>query len=559
MQIFLELTTIVLIATVVSFLMRLLKQPLIVGYILSGIIAGPYFLNALHSTEFIDILSKMGIAILLFVVGLTLSPKVIKEVGKVSLLTGIGQVVFTALIGFGISISLGIDRIAALYIAVALTFSSTIIVLKLLSDKGDLNKLYGKIAIGFLLVQDILASIFLIVVSSIGASAGGDVSLMVLLVILKGTSVAIALYLISQFVLPHLVRFAASSQELLFLFSIGWGLALASLFYFIGFSAEIGALIAGVMLSVTPFAHEIGSRLKPLRDFFIVLFFILVGSQMQLDALPRIIGPALILSVFVLVGNPLIMIVIMHVLGYKRKTAYMTGLITAQISEFSLILAGVGFSLGQLSRDGLSLIALVGLITIAGSTYLILYADALYPYVEKFLKLLEFRAKKSDIPAKQSEYDVLVFGFDRVGHDFMHLFEKMKKKYLVVDFNPYLITKMENHGIPCLYGDAEDVEFLAELNLHQVKLCVSTIPDHKTSLLLLKHLRKANPKVIIVMLSHDIHTARELYDLGANYVILPHYLSAKHTAHMIEKLGFDVHEFDVERQRHLNYMAERDL
>ena len=234
MEIFIELTTIVLITLGVSLVMRFLKQPLIVGYILAGILAGPYFFNALQSTEFIELLSKMGITMLLFIVGLHLSPKVIKEVGKVSVMTGVGQVLLTGVVGLVIVLFLHISFIPALYIAIALTFSSTIIVLKLLSDKGDLNKLYGKISIGFLLVQDIIAAIILIAISSFSESTFDPV-MTVVIVTLKGIQLTIALYLVTKYILPHVVKYAASSQEFLFLFSLSWGLALASLFYWLGF------------------------------------------------------------------------------------------------------------------------------------------------------------------------------------------------------------------------------------------------------------------------------------------------------------------------------------
>jgi Kef-type K+ transport system membrane component KefB len=560
MEIFYELTTIVLITLGVSLVMKVLKQPLIVGYIIAGILAGPYFFNAIRSTDLIELLSKMGITMLLFIVGLHMSPKVIKEVGKVSLLTGIGQVLLTGLVGLCLVLLLGIPLIPALYIAIALTFSSTIIVLKLLSDKGDVNKLYGKIAIGFLLVQDLIAAFLLIVIPSFSAQTQFSPVMTGSVLLLKGIQVSIIIYLVTKYFLPRFTRFVASSSELLFLFSLSWGFSFAAIFYWYGFSAEIGALVAGVTLSVTPFAHEIGSRLKPLRDFFIIIFFILIGSQMELAAFPRIAFPAMMLSLFVLIGNPILMIVIMHVLGYKRKTAYLTGIITAQISEFSLILVAFGFQFGHLSTDIVSLISLIGLLTIAGSTYLILYAENLYPYLEPFLKHLEFRPQtRQETKQTNNNYDIVLFGFDRVGHDFVQLFSHLKKRVLVVDVNPYLIKQMKQAGIACRYGDAEDIEFLHELPLRQIHMCVSTIPDSKTSLLLLRQVRKVNKKAIVILLSHDIHSANELYKNGASYVMLPHYLSAKHTTQMIEHIGFDRQEFEGERQKHLAYLAEHTV
>ncbi len=558
MEIFLELATIVFIATAVSVLMRLLKQPLIVGYILSGILVGPSALNALHTTAFIDTLSRMGITILLFVVGLHMSPKVIKEVGKVSLLTGIGQVVVTAIVGYFIALTLGFAKTPALYISIGLTFSSTIIVLKLLSDKGDLNKLYAKITIGFLLTQDVIAALILIIIPIIAGGSNTNSYVTFGVLILKAIQIGLLLYLVTKYLLPRFIKFLANSQELLFLFSICWGLAMSSLFYLYGFSAEIGALVAGVTLSVTPYAYQIGSRLKPLRDFFLVLFFVLTGSHIHLGTLSSIIVPAIVFSLYVLIGNPIIMMVIMRLLGYPRKTAYLAGLTVSQISEFSLILAAVGFSMGHLTENQFSLMTLIGLVTITGSTYFMLYANDLYPHVEKWLKKLEFMKTKLEKSTQEETYDVLLFGFDRVGHDFVNLFKKLNKDYLVIDFNPHLIREMEQHAIPCRYGDAEDVEFLQELGLSNVKMCVSTIPDFKANLQLLKKVRQASHSAIVILLSHNIEEAVALYKNGASYVMLPHYLSAKHTVHMIDKFGFDKKEFDEEKEKHLAYIEERE-
>lgn len=555
MIVFNELAGILILATVVSIVMRLLKQPLIVGYIITGILAGPHFLNVFQSTEHIEVFSKIGITTLLFIVGLHMNPKVIKEIGKVSLLTGIGQVLFTTLTGFALAILLGIERIAAIYISIALTFSSTIIILKLISDKGDLHKLYGKIAIGFLLVQDIVATIALLVISSLTQSQNTDLLPFSLQLTVKGLLLFVNLSIISMYTMPKISKFIASSQELLFLFSLSWGLGLASVFYILGFSVEIGALVAGVVLSMTPFAYEAGSRLKPLRDFFIILFFISLGSQMVFENIAELILPVLIFSIFVLVGNPIIMIVIMNLLGFKRKTNFMTGIAIAQISEFSLILATVGFNAGHIDQRTLSIITMVGLITIPASTYLIYNSDFLYQRFEKFLKLLELRKNtKKENRGDDEIYELILFGFDRAGNDFVSAFKKLDKSFIVIDFNPESITKLEESGIPYRYGDAEDVEFLEELSLNKAKLIVSTIPDAKTNLLLTKFVHEVNPKAILIILTYDKKEAKKLYDAGATYIVVPHYLGAAHITNIINKLGLDLSGFKEEREKHYRHL-----
>src|SRR3989344_3542813 len=558
MNIFSEITIIVAIAAFISLIMRLLRQPLVVGYILTGIIVGPYTLNILQSTDQVELFSKIGITVLLFIVGLNLNPQVIKELGKVSLVTGVGQVLVTSAIGFSIALLLGIERIAAIYLSIALTLSSTIIILKLLSDRGDLNKLYGRIAIGFLIIQDLIASLILLFISTFSTAGDANLTILILFLVVKLLIVLCSLYLVSAYVIPSLFKFVAKSQELLFLFSLAWGLGLAVTLYQIGFSLEIGALIAGVTLSVTPYAYEIGSRLRPLRDFFIVLFFILLGSQMVLDKVIELIIPTLLFSVFVLIGNPVILILLLNLLGFKRRTSFMAGLTVAQISEFSLILASLGFSLGHISRDILSLITMVGLITITGSTYFILYSERIYPHVEGLLKRLQLLPEKKKEPGSNGqEFDCILFGYDRVGADFIKIFSKMNVSYIVVDYNPTSVQRLAEQNIPYRFGDAEDVEFLEELNLSKTKLVLSTIPDHKTNVLLTRKITRSNKRAISIIIAKTIQQAQTLYQEGATYVLMPHYLGARYASHMISRFGLHKQAYLEEKEKHIDHINNR--
>lgn len=558
MAIFFELSLLLVITTLVCIAMRFLKQPLVVGYILSGIIAGPYALNVLNARNELELFSKVGIVFLLFIVGLHLNPRVVREVGKISLVAGIGQVICTSLIGFFISLALGIDRIAALYVSIALTLSSTIIILKLLADKKDLQKLYAKISIGLLLVQDIVAAIILIFIAVIANEGAADIHQTLFLVGLNGMVLLFGLLFVSGYALPRLIDSIAGSQELLFLFSLAWGTGLASLFSILGFSVEIGALVAGVTLSATPYAHEFASRLKPLRDFFIVLFFLLLGSQVAVPDIGTVLVPALILSAFVLVGNPIIVIILMNLLGFSRRTGFMTGMTVAQISEFSLILASLGFRVGHLSQDVLSLVALVALITIAGSTYLILYSEKLYPFLSDILNRLELiKKKRTDKGAVDEDYSSVIFGYDRVGQNFVKAFADAGERFLVVDFNPHSIQKLTQKDIPLRCGDAADIEFLEELPVSKPKLIVSTIPDLATNLLILSVMLSRNDKAIIMPIADTVAEAQKLYEAGAAYVIMPHHLGAEFAARLIRKHQFDASAYKQERDDHLQRLAQK--
>ncbi len=554
MEVFIELSIIFGITVLISGFMKLLKQPLIIGYILSGILVSPYFLNIIQSTEALKVFSQIGIALLLFIVGLNLSPKVIKEVGKVSLITGLGQIVFTSSFGFFISKLLGFSTIVSLYIAIALTFSSTIIIMKLLSDKKDLEKLYGKISVGFLLVQDLFVIALLMIISSF--SGGLDIHSLSLLNIVYGLLSIAAFILINIYVLPRLSKFFAKSQEFLFLFSIAWGLGLAALFHFMGFSMEIGALVAGIAFSMSPFHYEISSKMKPLRDFFIILFFILLGSQMVLGDIAELIVPAIIFSLFILIGNPLIVMVLMGILGYKKKTGFQAGFTVAQISEFSLILITLGVSVGHLTGEILSLVTIIGLITISGSTYLVMYSDKMYPYLAKYLSIFE-RKKTIESEKHVEDYEVILCGCNRIGYDLLESFKKIKKKALVVDYNPETINQLSKEGVDCRYGDLDDEEFLSELNLIKAKMVISTIPDFETNLLLINKIKQLNERAIVMVTSHNLEEADKLYESGATYIIMPHFLSGIQASKIIEEYKFNTNKFKKEKRTHIEYLKKR--
>jgi Kef-type K+ transport system membrane component KefB/Trk K+ transport system NAD-binding subunit len=557
MEVFMEISIIIVITVLIAGIMRLLKQPLIISYIFTGIIAGPHLLDVIRSIETITIFSHIGIALLLFIVGLGLSPKAIKGVGKVSLITGVGQVMFTSLIGFFICGLLGFSTIVSAYVAIALTFSSTIIIMKLLSDKGDMKTLYGRIAIGFLIVQDLIAVLILMVISSI--TTGFDFTTLVFGTLLRGFGLSMLLFLTGIYVLPSVTKNIAKSQEFLLLFSLGWCFALATLFHYLNFSMEIGALIAGITLSLSPYRYEISSKLRPLRDFFIVLFFILLGAQMGFADMSPYMAPILILSAFILIGNPIIVMILMGLLGYTRRNSFLAGLTVAQISEFSLILIALGVKVGHLTNEILSFVTTIGLITIAGSAYMILYANRLYPHLSEYLRVFERKGKKVD-EHKYHEYeiyDIIIFGCNLIAYDLLESFKKSEEKFLVVDYNPETIIGLAKEGIDCRYGDASDSELLNDLNLSKSKMVISTIPDFDTNVLLITKIRESNENTIIIVVSHQIDEAIELYNKGATYVVMPHFLGGHCVSTLIEKYGLDFNKFLQEKVAHLEHLEVR--
>ncbi len=551
---FMQFGLIILVVLGVSFVMKILKQPLIIGYILSGILVGPFFLNLIKGSDLIIVFSEMGIAFLLFIVGLRLSPKVIKEVGAVALITGLGQIIFTSLIGYFIATLFGFSVIASIYIAIALTFSSTIIIMKLLSDKDALEKLYGKISIGFLLVQDLVAILILIIISSL--SSGDGSSSLLFATLLKGLLVIVILIPISYYVLPFFSDFFAKSQEFLFLFAISWGFGLSILFLYLGFSIEVGALIAGIMLSISPYSYEISSKLKSLRDFFIISFFLILGSQMVFGDISNLLVPGIVLSLFILIGNPLIVMVLMGLLGYSKKTGFMSGLTVAQISEFSLILIALGVRVGNLGSEILSFVTMVGLFTIAGSSYMIIYSDFIYSKISGFLSIFEKKNVK-DKEVIEKDYDYFLLGYNRVGFSLIRSFSKINKNFLVIDYDPRVVNDLKKRGIDALYGDVEDSDFLEDLGISKAKLIVSTIPEKDTNRVVLDVLKRNKSDSIVLLTARQIKDAFDLYRLGADYVILPHFLGGEYTGRLIESCKIDKKKYSAERKKELKLLKLR--
>lgn len=554
--IFAELSLIIVLAVIISSIIKLFKQPLVIGYIITGIIASSILFD-INSTDALATFSQIGVALLLFIVGISLNPKTLKEFGWISLAISMCQIVFTTIIAFFLNLLLGFGFVASLYMSIALTFSSTIIIMKLLSDKNALDTLYGKISIGLLLVQDLIAIMILIAVSAFSAS--GSFEDIILKVAVKGLGLTGLVFFIGYFLFPKLKQFMGNSQEYLFIFSIGWCLAWSTLFSYAGFSIEIGALLAGISLSVSPFHYEISSRIRPLRDFFIVLFFIFLGIQMELTAITKNLHIILLLSLFVLAVKPIIIMITMGILGFTKRNGFMVGLITTQISEFSLIIIALGAGLGHISKEVMSIFTIIGLVTIAGSAYLIQYSKQIYELLSPVIKIFEKKGKKLDEYHQLAghDYDVILWGYNRIGFDLLRALKKINEKFLVIDFNPVTILELTKEGVPCRYGDASDIELLDELNFSKAKMLISTIPDLDINLFLINYTRKKNKRAIIIVVSHDIEDADKLYSAGATYVLMPHFLGGHHVAKMIEKHGLKQINYLKEKEEHMRILDLR--
>lgn len=504
-----------------------LRQPVLIAYIVIGIVAGPAVLGVVTAHDQIDLLAQVGVAVLLFVVGLKLELQHIRHIGPVALATGLGQLAFTIVIGFLIILAMGKGWVEALYVAVALTFSSTIIIVKLLSDKREIDSLHGRIAVGFLIVQDLAVVIAMMVMSAM-RSDGGEGSLLALtgsLALRLGIAVA-GMYLLMRYVLPRVVDRMAQSQELLLIFAIAWGTGLAALGEWAGFSKEAGAFLAGFSLASTHYRDAINARLTGIRDFLLLFFFIDLGAKLDFSTLGGEIWPAVMLSLFVLIGNPLIVMAIMGYMGYRKRTGFLCGLTVAQISEFSIIFVAMGISLGHVDNGALGLTTLVGLVTIALSTYMILYSHPLYERLAPWLVIFERKRPFRELAIMTErhdlrEVDVIVFGLGRYGSRLALGMKKAELKVLGVEFDPEVVRSLRRQGLPVRYGDGIASEFLESLPLKDTRWVVSTLPDMASNRDLLRGLRELHFAGEVAVVAREELDDAFLKKLGAPTILYP--------------------------------------
>lgn len=565
-SIFNELTLLLILAGAIAFIVSLLKQPSIVGYIITGLLLGPLGYYKIREGEALSGLAEIGITLLLFMVGLELDMSQLKKMGRSVLFAGLTQVLLTSSAGFLLLKLLHFSTISSLYLAAALTFSSTIIVVKLLSEKKDLQSLYGKLAVGIFLVQDFFAILILIGLSSLGGHEGGMYASLplwqnIILAMVRGLILVLGVMWVSTKVFPKVLKVIGGNDELLLVFSLAWALGLAAFVAtpLIGFSLEIGGFLAGLSLASSSVHFEVSARIKPIRDFFIVIFFIILGSGLVFTGLGSLTLPVILLCLFVLIGKPLIVLISLACLGFKPRTGFLAGVTVAQVSEFSLILAGIGSKLGHLQSSDVALITITGIVSISMSSYMIMYASRLADSMRGLLSWFDFKKGSAEkyLSTVVLKNHVILVGAHRLGHHLLDSLQKQKTPFIVVDFNPEIVEQCIERGLLSVCGDITDPYIQEQVNLHDAKVVISTVPDHNDNLALVAAIqktfagRRAKPRLIFVAQNEE--DVRSLYDKGIDYVVSPHVLGGQHLAQVLK--GKTLHlELRKLREHHLKHM-----
>lgn len=554
-NIFIQIGYVIIIATLGGYIAKLFKQPLIPAYIIIGLIIGP-ILGIITNSIVIASLSEIGIAFLLFIVGLEINFDRLKHVAGVASLGGIIQVAIMFTTGFLIALYLGFFQLEAAYVGLIIAFSSTMVVVKILSDKKQIDTLHGRIIIGILLMQDILAMFALLVLTTLN-----EFSFLVLVIaIIKGIILLCIAYLASKYVFPIFFKFAARSQELLFLVSITVMFLFSILFTRLGFSIAIGAFVGGLTIGSLPYNIEVIGKLKPLRDFFATIFFVSLGLGLSVAYIKQLYIPLIILTLIVILFKPFITMIIANWFGYKKHPAFLTGLSLGQVSEFGLIVVFAGLSLGHISEGIYNLVIFLAIITIALTSYFMGYDNKIYAKFAKHIKVFEKLGRVTKhleyVPDKMKK-DVILVGYNRTGYSIVNTLKKMKKSFLVVDYNPEVIKKLIEEKVPCIYGDIGDCEIIERMNLKKAKLVISTIDNLQDNKLLIKHIKKCNKKLLVFVVAAHVEDALELYDFGADYVVLPHLLGGEKVSFMIEHHAGKISKLLKEKIKHIKELQKR--
>jgi len=553
---FLDISVILIVATFCATIAKLFGQPMIPAYIIAGVLLGPSVFKVIHSGELLEALSTFGIAFLLFLVGIELDLRKFIKVGRVGIILGFAQMSFAIGIGFVLIRLLNFTTIEALFLAVALGFSSTILVLKLLSERKELDTVYGQIVIGLMLTQDFIAVLLLIffTVFTQPQNTESGIVAVVLLTLCKGVGLFAAAVIASRFILSHIFRYFARSGELLFLGSICWCLVFSLLSISLGFSIEVGSLLAGISLSFLPYSIEIGHRIRSLRDFFLPIFFAVLGGQLVFSGGFGIIIPTVLLSIFVLIGSSVIVTVMLLAFGYRSRTSFMAGLVIGQVSEFSFVLVNMGFAAGIVSHSMVSLVALIGLVTMTLSSYAIVYSEQLYGLVRPILKKMQRKNhhdESEQIPTQLNHHVVLI-GHHVMGYKIRTIVSALHKECIVVDHNPEVIHKLKKEGIPHVYGTTGDDDVLEKASIRSADYIVVTVPTHEEVIRLLDYVASEEMHAKVIAVAFDISVALDYYRHGATFVLHPTLITADHVERLLrENLTVSARKKHIQDLEHL--------
>lgn len=547
-QILSDIATAIIAATAVALLARLLKQPLILGYLLAGVAVGPEMgLGLVHDHQTIELISEIGLILLLFIIGLEMDVAKLVSSGRPLILAGVLQFPIGVLLGLPffrmLGLPLGEGRFDALYAAVAVSLSSTMIVVKLLYDKFELATLPGRLTLGVLVFQDVWA----ILVLALQPSLLHPSPLVVGLSLLKGAGLVLVTLGASRLILPRLFAFIAKVPELMLVTALAWCFLVSGVASGLGLSREMGALVAGIGLSALPYNLDVIAKVINIRDFFVTLFFVALGMQIPVPTRGLLVAAAAA-SLFIAASRFLSVFPILHATGQGLRTSVLPSINLSQMSEFSLVIAALGLSLGHIDPGTVAVLTFTFALTSVASTYAIGANHEIERFLSGRLRAIGVKDHGGAPEAADAKREaaIVFLGFYRDASSILHQFEMEERdahpdplidEIQVIDFNPQVIDELKRRGIACLYGDVASQETLHHASIHDARVVICTLPDSilkgTSNAKLLKQLLRTCPHAQIVVSSETIEGARALYGDGAHFVFVPRIHSAHRMAEVI--------------------------
>lgn len=531
----------VIVATVIGVITHRLKQPSILGYLIAGVIVGPQIGPQLvHDPANIETISEIGLVLLLFIIGLEINPQHLISGGRAILFGGLGQFPLSVALGLGLFIVMGFSQKSSLgpvYLAIACGLSSTAIVVKALSDNFSIDSIQGRLTVGILIFQDLWA----ILVLALQPGFENPEILPVFLAIFKSVALLAFGYFFSKYILKRVFRWLTRAPEMVVAVSIGWCALVAGLAHKIGLSFEMGALVAGVSLSSFPYSEHVTEKVLPLRDFFLTLFFISLGMKIPFPDVALLL-PVLAIVAFVVVSRFLVIFPLLRFGGSAKRSAFLSSLNLAQISEFSLVIVSLGVSRGHIGDDILAVVLYALAITSIGSSYLLKYNTDIYRFAYekagKFLRLHE------SVPAEEKGHraDIIVLGFHRGARAFVdHLHSlnpDLMNRVLIVDYSAEVLQSIKaTMPVQILFGDISSADTLERAHAREARFIVSTIPDMllrgTTNLKIVKTIRSLSPDGTIIATAESKSHVDALKAAGANQVLLPYGLAGETLAEIV--------------------------
>lgn len=529
----LELALVFGLAAILGLVARALRQPLILAYLATGVIIGAFGFAPVATSGLYQLFSTLGVMLLLFLVGLEIQLPSLRSIGSSAGVIALGQITVTFTAGFTLAMLLGRSLTEAAYLGIVLALSSTIIVVKLISEKQDLNSLYGKLSVGILVWQDVAAMVVLLVLTGWQSGTGFHSSTVMTTLVIGGLIVAVMLGL-GRWVMPKIFHQVGRWPELVLVASLAWLFIVVATVKSLGLSIEIGGFLAGLSLAQASEHWHIANRIKPLRDFFLLLFFVTLGTTVAGADVSGLAGFIVFFLAFVLIGKPLIVWGVMAALGYHRRTAFLTGLTMGQISEFSLVIAAVGVSLGHLSSGLATAITAILVLSIALSSFGVLHSEQLYRLLQPWLKIFERRHRRTeDMPTPLIRRPIILIGAHRTGQQVLeHL---PKSQVAVLDYDPDIVHYLRRRGYLAVYGDLTDPDVFDLFDVTKVKLVISTSPNHDDNVTLVEKLGRRRGLAVVARAENET-SAKLLYARGAEYVLVPQLTAGQHLGSLVAAL-----------------------